>query len=132
MCGTDVEFFTGEMAYLHTGSRRDTRCGSATSGAARSRRSATGVDRAGSAGASRATPCSAAAVPPLPGGLQHVCEDRFEIGIRGGWPGALAERLAVPVTALHALPDAVDAVAGALVEPGGNALRAVRGADLAR
>ncbi len=63
-------------------------------------------------------------------GLQHVCEDRFEIGIRGGWPGALAEQLPVPVTALHALPDAVDAVAGALVEPGGNALRAVEGATL--
>ena len=27
-----------------------------------------------------------------------------EIGIRGGLPGALAERLAVPVTALHPLP----------------------------
>lgn len=63
-------------------------------------------------------------------GLQHVCEDRFEIGIRGGWPGALAEQLPVPVTALHAPPDAVDAVAGALVEPGGNALRAVEGAAL--
>ncbi len=63
-------------------------------------------------------------------GRQHVCEDRFEIGIRGGFAGALAEQLAVPVTALHALPDSVDIVAGALVEPGGNALRAVRGANL--
>jgi threonine dehydrogenase-like Zn-dependent dehydrogenase len=34
----------------------------------------------------------------------------------------------VPVTALHPLPDTVDAALGALVEPGGNALRAVRGA----
>ena len=32
----------------------------------------------------------------------------------------------MPVTSLHPLPDAVDDVAGALVEPGGNALRAVR------
>src|SRR4029077_7220814 len=64
-------------------------------------------------------------------GLQHVCEDRFEIGIRRGFPGALAEQLAVPATALHPLPDSVDVVAGALVEPGGNALRAVRGANLA-
>ena len=64
-------------------------------------------------------------------GRQHVCADRFEIGIRGGFPGALAEQLAVPVTALQPLPDTVDAVAGALVEPGGNALRAVRGANLA-
>jgi threonine dehydrogenase-like Zn-dependent dehydrogenase len=53
------------------------------------------------------------------------------VGIRGGRPGALAERLAVPAWSLYALPDAVDTVAGALVEPGGNALRAVRAAALA-
>ncbi|MFC7642417.1 hypothetical protein ACFQX6_16780 [Streptosporangium lutulentum] len=69
-------------------------------------------------------------MPPLPERAAALCEDRFEIGIRGGWPGALAERMTVPATALHALPDTVDATAGALVEPGGNALRAVQGADL--
>jgi threonine dehydrogenase-like Zn-dependent dehydrogenase len=63
-------------------------------------------------------------------GNQHVCEFRFEVGVRGGFPGALAERLAVPVTALHELPDTVDEVLGALVEPGGNALRSVWAADL--
>jgi threonine dehydrogenase-like Zn-dependent dehydrogenase len=46
------------------------------------------------------------------------------VGIRGGRPGALAEQLAVPVSSLHSLPDTVDAALGALVEPGGNALRA--------
>jgi threonine dehydrogenase-like Zn-dependent dehydrogenase len=58
-------------------------------------------------------------------GRQHLCADRYEIGIRGGWPGALAESLTVPVRALQVLPDTVDATLGALVEPGGNALRAV-------
>ena len=67
---------------------------------------------------------------PCRSGRQHVCADRFEIGISGGWPGALAEQLPVPVTALQRLPDTVDATLGALVEPGGNALRAVRGAAL--
>ena len=62
-------------------------------------------------------------MPPVPRGRQHVCADRYEIGVRNGWPGALAEQLAVPVTALQALPDTVDAALGALVEPGGNALR---------
>jgi threonine dehydrogenase-like Zn-dependent dehydrogenase len=33
--------------------------------------------------------------------------------------------MAVPVTALHPLPDTVTEVAGALVEPGGSALRAL-------
>jgi threonine dehydrogenase-like Zn-dependent dehydrogenase len=56
-------------------------------------------------------------------GRQHVCEQRTEVGIRNGRPGALAEQIAVPVSSLHVLPDALDAVAGALVEPGGSALR---------
>jgi threonine dehydrogenase-like Zn-dependent dehydrogenase len=63
-------------------------------------------------------------------GHQHVCENRQEVGVRGGRPGALAEQLAVPVTSLHRLPDTVDPVLGALVEPGGNALRAVAAAAL--
>src|SRR5689334_18904751 len=55
-------------------------------------------------------------------GLQHLCEDRGEVGLRDGSPGALAEQIAVPVRSLHVLPDAVDAELGAMVEPGGNAL----------
>jgi threonine dehydrogenase-like Zn-dependent dehydrogenase len=62
-------------------------------------------------------------------GVQHVCEHREEVGIRGGRDGALAEQLAVPVSSLHVLPDSVDAVLGALVEPGGNALRAARATE---
>jgi threonine dehydrogenase-like Zn-dependent dehydrogenase len=64
-------------------------------------------------------------------GYQHVCENRQEVGVRGGRPGALAEQLAVPVTSLHTLPDTVDPVLGALVEPGGNAFRAAQAAALA-
>jgi threonine dehydrogenase-like Zn-dependent dehydrogenase len=59
-------------------------------------------------------------------GRQHLCASRYEIGIRGGWPGALAMQLPVPVRALHELT--VDAELGALVEPGANAVRAVRAA----
>jgi threonine dehydrogenase-like Zn-dependent dehydrogenase len=64
-------------------------------------------------------------------GRQHLCEHRQEVGIRGRRDGALAEQIAVPVTSLHALPGPVDAVLGALVEPGGVALRSARAADLA-
>jgi threonine dehydrogenase-like Zn-dependent dehydrogenase len=63
-------------------------------------------------------------------GRHHVCEFRAEIGIRGGRPGALADQVAVPETALYELPDQVSDVQGALVEPGGNALRAVGAAAL--
>jgi len=58
-------------------------------------------------------------------GRHYVCEKRYEIGVRGGWPGALAEKLLVPESALHRLPDALTDQMGALVEPGGNAYRAV-------
>jgi threonine dehydrogenase-like Zn-dependent dehydrogenase len=58
-------------------------------------------------------------------GRHHVCADRHELGITDGAPGALAEQVALPATSLHALPAGVDPVRGALVEPGGNALRSV-------
>ncbi len=64
-------------------------------------------------------------------GHEHVCENRQEVGVRGGRPGALAEQLAVPASSLHALPETVDAAVGALVEPGGNSLRAATAAALA-
>jgi threonine dehydrogenase-like Zn-dependent dehydrogenase len=131
VCGTDAEFFSGEMAYLHQGHARfpirigHEWCGTVSALGA-------GVDPGWAGrrvtgdtmlGCGRCYRCLA--------GRPHVCEDRYEIGVRGGWPGALAEQLPVPVTALHALPDTVDAVAGALVEPGGNALRSFQAACLA-
>src|SRR3954447_19774349 len=114
------------------------RCASATSGPARSPQSAQASTPAGSADGAWATRCSAAASGAGAAGAsrrcrrghQHVCEHRQEVGVRGGRPGALAEQLAVPVTSLHVLPEAVGPVLGALVEPGGNALRAARAADL--
>lgn len=128
VCGTDVEFFTGEMAYLHQGhASYPIRLGHEWCG----RVSAVGEHVEISWLGQRVTGdtmlgCGHCA--RCLGGRQHLCEDRFEIGIRGGWPGALAEQLLVPVSALRALPDSVDAVAGALAEPGGNALRAVQAA----
>ena len=130
VCGTDVEFFTGEMAYLHQGcAEYPMRLGHEWCGTISAvgdgvdpvwvGRRTTGDTMLGCGVCRRCVK-----------GLQHVCEDRFEVGIRGGFAGALAEQMAVPVTSLHPLPEAVDEVAGALVEPGGNALRAVRAAAL--
>ena len=125
VCGTDVEFFTGDMAYLHQGhAHYPLRLGHEWMGVVAC--VGPGVDDTWVGrrvtgdtmlGCGRCRRCLR--------GRQHVCQDRFEVGIRGDWPGALAEQLLLPVTALHALPDAVDDVAGALVEPGGNAMRAV-------
>lgn len=131
VCGTDVEFFTGEMAYLHQGfAEFPMRIGHEWCGTVAAvgegvdpswvGRRTTGDTMLGCGHCHR---CQT--------GRQHVCADRFEVGIRGGFPGAVAEQLAVPVSALHPLPNSVDVVAGAMVEPGGNALRSVWGANLA-
>lgn len=130
ICGTDVEFFTGEMSYLHTGQASyPMRIGHEWSGTVSAL--GAGVDPAWlGRRVTGDTMLGCGHCPRCRSGRQHVCAARYEIGIRNGWPGALAEQLPVPVTALHALPDTVDAALGALVEPGGNALRAVRGAAL--
>ena len=128
ICGTDVELFTRELAYFEQGKSRFPLCpGHEWCGTVSA--VGTGVDPrwvgervTGDTmlGCGRCQRCAA--------GRHHVCADRSEIGITG-WPGALAEKLLVPVGSLYRLPAAVDDRAGALVEPGGNALRAVRAAQ---
>jgi threonine dehydrogenase-like Zn-dependent dehydrogenase len=130
VCGTDVEFWTGEMAYLQQGtSQYPMRLGHEWCGVVSA--FGAGVDSAWLGrrvigdtmiGCGRCNRCRS--------GRHHVCAFRSELGVRGTWAGALAERLLVPATALVAVPDSVDDAAGAMVEPGGNALRAVWGAEL--
>jgi threonine dehydrogenase-like Zn-dependent dehydrogenase len=130
VCGTDVEFFTGEMAYLQHGHASypirlgHEWCGTVSEVGDGVDESWVGRRVTGDTmlGCGQCYRCRS--------GRQHVCECRYEIGVRRGWPGALAQQLPVPVTALHALPASVGVVAGALVEPGGNALRAVEAASL--
>ncbi|MFB9688920.1 zinc-dependent alcohol dehydrogenase [Amycolatopsis plumensis] len=126
VCGTDVEFFTGAMAYLHQGhSAYPMRLGHEWAGTVTE--VGEGVDPAWLGRRVMGdTMLGDRTCRRCRRGHQHTCERRQEVGIRGGRAGALAERLAVPAWSLHALPDPVDAVLGALVEPGGNALRAAR------
>lgn len=130
ICGTDVEFFTGEMAYLHEGhAHYPMRLGHEWAGAV----SAVGAGVTDSWVGRRVmgdTMLGDGTCRRCLRGHQHVCAQREEVGIRGGRPGALAEQLAVPVTSLHELPTSVDEVLGALIEPGGNALRCVRAAEV--
>jgi threonine dehydrogenase-like Zn-dependent dehydrogenase len=130
VCGTDMEFFSGAMSYLEMGDARyPMRIGHEWCG--RVVEAGPGVDP-GWLGrrVTGDTMLGCGHCERCRSGRQHLCADRYEIGIRNGWPGALAERLPVPERALFPLPDAVDATLGALVEPGGNALRAVRAAGL--
>jgi threonine dehydrogenase-like Zn-dependent dehydrogenase len=127
-----VEFFTGEMQYLHDGhADYPMRLGHEWCGTVRS--AGAGVDRAWlGRRVTGDTMLGCGACRRCTQGHQHVCERRYEVGIRGGFAGALAEQLLVPANSLHALPDGMDPVLGALVEPGGSALRSVWGADLSR
>jgi 2-desacetyl-2-hydroxyethyl bacteriochlorophyllide A dehydrogenase len=127
ICGTDVELFTRELAYFDQGKSFFPLCpGHEWCGTVSA--VGTGVDEAWAGqrvtgdtmlGCGRCARCAS--------GRHHVCADRSEIGI-SGWPGALAEKLLVPAGCLYRLPAEVDDAAGALVEPGGNALRAVTAA----
>lgn len=129
LCGTDVEFFTGEMAYLHQGHASYpirighewcgtvVRIGADVDSAWLGRR----VTGDTMLGCGRCERCRT--------GRQHVCQDRAEVGIRNGFHGALAEQVAVPATSLHPIPAELDDTAAALVEPGGNALRAALATD---
>jgi 2-desacetyl-2-hydroxyethyl bacteriochlorophyllide A dehydrogenase len=125
LCGTDVAFFTGEMPFLHDGrARYPMRIGHEWMGVVAGvgegvaaellGQRVTGDTMLGCQGCGR---CSA--------GRQHTCADRFEVGVLGGFDGALAERVVVPATSLFVLPDSVDDASGAMVEPSGNAFRSL-------
>lgn len=130
ICGTDAELFAGDMQYLREGlTTYPVRIGHEWMGTVSA--VGEGVDRrwlgrrvTGDTmlGCGQCRRCSR--------GHHHVCAFRTELGIRGGRPGAMAEQVAIPHTALRELPDGVDDTRGALAEPGGNALRAVRAAAL--
>lgn len=125
ICGTDVEFFNGDMAYLASGHAKyplqlgHEWCGRVieigTKVAPHWRgKFITGDTMLGCQQCDRCTT-----------GYQHLCHDRDEVGIRNGYPGALAQRLIIPEFAAHELPDDLVPALGAMVEPTGNALRSV-------
>jgi threonine dehydrogenase-like Zn-dependent dehydrogenase len=130
VCGTDVELFTGEMSYLHTGrSSYPLRPGHEWAGTVTAL--GPGVDEAWAGQrVTGDTMIACGRCPRCRTGRHHVCAQMRELGFVDGLPGALAEQLAFPAAYLKPLPDSVDATLGAMVEPGGNALRAVEAAEL--
>jgi 2-desacetyl-2-hydroxyethyl bacteriochlorophyllide A dehydrogenase len=130
ICGTDVELYTGEMAYIQQGFTtfpirlghewvgRVVEVGSETDSEWLGKR----VTADTMLGCGRCAFCK--------NGRQHVCPDRNELGIRGHWAGALAEKIVVPSRFAFEIPENVSLAAAALVEPGGNSLRAVEAAAI--
>ena len=130
ICGTDVELYSGEMAYIAQGlTTYPIRLGHEWTG--RVIDVGTGVDSkwigkriTGDTmlGCGECSYCL--------NGNQHVCPNRREVGITDGWPGALAEKLVLPERFAFEIPESIGVAAAAMVEPGGNSLRAVRAAEL--
>lgn len=128
ICGTDVELYTGEMAYINQGfTHFPLRLGHEWAG----RVVAVGSTEDDGWLGKRVTGdtmlgcghCSYCLT-----GHHHVCPTRFEVGIRDGWSGALAEQMLIPTRFAYEIPESVSVTSAALVEPGGNSLRAVRAA----
>ena len=130
ICGTDVELYTGEMAYHEQGHTTfPIRLGHEWTGrvvaagdAADESWIGTRVTGDTMLGCGHCEYCLA--------GHHWVCPTRFEVGIRDGWAGALAEQLLIPARFAYEIPEHVSSAAAALVEPGGNSLRAVRAANV--
>lgn len=130
ICGTDVELYTGKMAYIDQGHTHfPIRLGHEWTG----RVSAVG-DTADEWWIGRRitgdTMLGCGHCEYCVAGHHHVCPHRFEVGIRDGWPGALAEQVLIPSRFAYEIPDHVSVTAAALVEPGGNSLRAARAASI--
>jgi len=126
ICGTDVELYTGEMAYIQQGvTTFPLRLGHEWVGRVIDAGSASDHDWIGRR-VTGDTMLGCGACDFCQNGHQHVCPNRNEVGIRGEWAGALAEKIVIPTRFAFAIPEHVSLAAGALVEPGGNSLRAVR------
>ncbi|CAN2243630.1 Tdh Threonine dehydrogenase and related Zn-dependent dehydrogenases [actinobacterium SCGC AAA044-D11] len=123
VCGTDVEFFNGSMPYLQDGQAQfPIRIGHEWSGTVIE--IGAGVDSSllgkkiisdVMMGCGNCKRCQ--------DGRQHTCADRYELGIRNGFAGALAEKLLIPARFAYVLPNDFDFELGALVEPAANAWR---------
>ena len=131
ICGTDVELYSGEMAYLDQGiTTFPLRLGHEWTGVVVGIGSEASADWIGKR-VTGDTMLGCGHCRFCLGGHQHVCPDRFEVGIQDGWPGALAEQVLIPERFAYEIPESVSVTAAALVEPGGNSLRAVDAAALA-
>jgi threonine dehydrogenase-like Zn-dependent dehydrogenase len=124
ICGTDIELYTGVMAYIAEGKTHfPLRPGHEWVGRVRS----VGPDAEVSWIGTRVTGDTMLGCGKCRfclGGRQWVCPYGHEVGITDGWPGALAEQQLIPARFAHVIPEHVSVTSGALVEPGGNSLRA--------
>ncbi len=129
LCGTDRELFDGSMPYIGAGiTTYPFVPGHEWAGTV----IATGPGARTPKG-TRVTgdvfiPCGACDY--CKAGRINACPDRYEIGVRRNWPGAIADQIRVPEAVVHHLPDAVGTEAAVFAEPGVTALHALERCDL--
>ena len=130
ICGTDVELYTGEMAYYKSGRTTfPVQIGHEWAGTV----SGVGVGVSQSWIGKRVTGdtmlgCGLCARCVM--GKTYLCDDRIELGITDGWGGALAEQVLIPERYAFEIPDSISIAAAAMIEPAGNSLRTVEAAAL--
>jgi len=130
ICGTDVELFTGEMAYFKQG--RTTfplRLGHEWVGVVCQVGDGVDVSWLGKR-VTGDTMLGCGDCQRCNNGKSYLCENRIELGITDGWDGALAEKILIPVRYAYEVPATISVTAAAMIEPAGNALRAVEACNL--
>lgn len=130
ICGTDVELYTGEMAYYKSGRTHfPVQLGHEWVGTV----SAVGLGVLESWIGKRVTGdtmlgcgiCARCAT-----GKTYLCDVRIELGITDGWGGALAEQVLIPERYAFEIPASISIAAAAMIEPAGNSLRTVEAVRL--
>ncbi len=130
ICGTDVELYSGDMAYYESGrTTYPVQIGHEWTGIVSG--VGTGVSRSWLGkrvtgdtmlGCGLCTRCAS--------GRTHICDQRIEIGITDGWGGGLAEQILIPERYAFVIPESISIAAAAMIEPAGNSLRTVEATGL--
>ena len=130
ICGTDVELFTGEMAYFQSGRTTfPVQLGHEWTGIV----TAVGVGVSSDWIGKRVTGdtmlgCGLCA--RCASGKTYLCDERIELGITDGWGGALAEQMLIPERFTFEVPESISVASAAMIEPAGNSLRCVEATGL--
>ena len=130
ICGTDVELYTGEMAYYRSGRTTfPVQLGHEWVGTVASVGAGVSLSWIGKRvtgdtmlGCGLCTRCIT--------GKTYLCDDRIELGITDGWGGALAEQMLIPERFAFEIPESISIATAAMIEPAGNSLRSVEATGL--
>ncbi len=130
ICGTDVELFTGEMAYYRSGRTTfPVQLGHEWTGTVTSVGVGVSTDWIGKR-VTGDTMLGCGLCARCATGKTYLCDERIELGITDGWGGALAEQMLIPERFAFEVPDSISVAAAAMIEPAGNSLRCVEATGL--